>query len=80
MCTPCEQPPKFYVYGFWHCNKDKDLVTKDWKPEVHEFDNIDDACEFMKKVCMSNVNITVCLNRDEWYVNQNILKENQDEI
>lgn len=48
MCTPCCEDPKFFVYGFWHINENKDLVRKDGGIDIHEFDDIDEATEFIK--------------------------------
>lgn len=74
MGTPCCEEPKFFVYGFWHINENKVLVRKDGSINIHEFDDIDKATEFMKKQLMSNVNITWCLTRDEWYIKKLIDK------
>lgn len=74
MDTPCCEEQKFFVYGFWHINENKDLVRKDGGIDIHEFDDIDEATEFMKKQLMSNVNITWCLTRDEWYIKKLIDK------
>lgn len=62
---PCEEKRKYYIYGFWHIYKDKPYVMKNCSAEVYEFDEIDDALEKIKKLSLSNVNITWCLTWDK---------------
>ena len=66
MEAPCEQKRTFYVYGFWHIYENKPLVLKDESTiELYSFDKIDEALEKLKKLSLSNINITYCLTRDK---------------
>jgi len=68
MCTPAEEVRKYYVYGFWHIYETKPYVTKDNEVDIREFDDIDEAVEYLKKQTLSNINITWCLLWDKYEV------------
>ena len=75
MEGPAEQKKKFYVYGFWHIGEVNNIVTKNGKNDIHEFDEIQDALDFIKKESLSNINVTWCLTWDGWYVEHNLKKQ-----
>ena len=65
---PTTEEKKFFVYGFWHCNPTKDIVEREGKPDIQEFENIDDALNYIRSKSEKNVNITWCLLWDSWEV------------
>lgn len=66
MCTPSEELKQYYVYGFWHTDETKPLITKNGKVDIMIFDDIEKATEYLKKQSLSNVNITWCLLWDKY--------------
>lgn len=61
MEVPSTQKMPYYVYGIWNIYNPQPLVSKGDGPEVHEFDELDDALSFIKTRAQQNVNITWCL-------------------
>ena len=66
MEAPSESLRKYYVYGFWHIDEGKPIVTKNNKNYIRSFDNIDDATKYLKRQSLANVNITWCLTWDSY--------------
>lgn len=70
MEVPQTEKIIYYVYAFWHCLPNKDIVTKDNKKNIMEFENIDDAVAYIKKKCVNNVNITYCITYDKYEIDK----------
>lgn len=64
MDAPSEQPRKYCVFGYWQSEKGHPYVYKDGKIELHIYDDIDKALDFIKEHSQWNVNITWCLTWD----------------
>lgn len=73
MNTPSEQPRKYCVFGYWHREKGHPYVYKGSKVELHIYDDLDKAIDFIKEHSQWNVNITWCLTWDIYEIQK--LKE-----
>lgn len=65
---PYEEKRKYFVYGFWHIHEGKPYVKDGDKIEIHKFDDINAATEYMKEQALTNVNITWCLTWDKYEI------------
>ena len=65
---PQTEKMKFHIYGIW--NDNKQIVIKDGKKYIRDFDEIDEALAYMRKQTLSNKNIIWCITSDSEYINR----------
>ena len=70
MDSPSDNKRTYCVYGIWHREKNRPFVYKNKNIELHLYDTIEEAVDFISIHSPQNVNITWCITWDIYKIQE----------